>query len=1063
MPPVKRRAQNGSYRGAYRDIDVSCNQSALESPFARGSIVRVRLENFMTYKTLEIRAGPYLNMVLGPNGTGKSALVCAMIIGLAGDASTTGRAGSFYEYIRFGCESAIVQIELYNPGQNYVIERKIAKDIRDSRKCHTKWKLNGADASQVQVRDLISSLNIRVDNLCQFLPQERVVEFCKMDPKELLENTEKAAGDEDMFSDHAKLKEISSRVKEISGTIQRLGGQLRDQQNVNERLQEQVGLVRERKQYEEKLAWLEKKKPWIEYERYRLKFEDAKRTLDEREKELVKRKAKNAPLERKIQDAQQKFDSADRIFKNSREEVTSALRDIQKLKHDIESIGEQINDAVQRFESEKHSEQERIQAIKAIEQEIALLEEKLLNCVQVDVTEDLNRVETKLREENEKNNDYENEKSTTFSKRERLRDNMRSVREDINRINAVTAKRMELLQRAKPFVHKAAMWLEENKGQFRAKIYPPIMTQINVKKQEWIPYVEHAIPNRDLFAFVCEDLEDYKKFSTAMNSLDFRVSIVQAPSSGNFEPSVPLDHISQYGFTHFLTELFTAPPAIMRYLCRSFNLHNIPIASADFKRQQFLASGLRFGRFFGGNYVYGVSISKYDKELVTTSDKVKDPRLLIYRLDQEARELAERKGRQIQEEIETLEQEIARIDEEISSLHESIGALRAERQELLMKRGEKQSLESRIRLKKESLIRKQKEEKDIAAIQKRTGLAICSYEKKRSMINDSYISTLEKLLDLNRARNSSWFEAKVAQKYLERSKRKLKAADASFSHLENEIKRLKEVKDIKRQEARRFHAIAQKAIGTDGVEIPPSVRNRFKNLPNTIDEIDAEMTRLALRLDNMEKGDENVLREYDEATAAINQKRKEVDSLTAELRVKQTSLEMIKNRWLPPLNALISKINDNFGRFMSRLDCAGEVSLSIENEEDFTSYGICIKVKYRDNEELKELTATHQSGGERSVATMVYMIALQELTKVPFRIVDEINQGMDDKNERKVFDLIVETASSNSSQYFLYSPKLLPGLTYSEKMDIHLILNGPKTGPSLANRNPSEKVTNRSL
>lgn len=60
--------------------------------------------------------------------------------------------------------------------------------------------------------------------------------------------------------------------------------------------------------------------------------------------------------------------------------------------------------------------------------------------------------------------------------------------------------------------------------------------------------------------------------------------------------------------------------------------------------------------------------------------------------------------------------------------------------------------------------------------------------------------------------------------------------------------------------------------------------------------------------------------------------------------------------------------------------------------QDFNSYGICIKVKYRDNEELKELTATHQSGGERSVATMVYMIALQELTKVPFRIVDEINQ-----------------------------------------------------------------------
>jgi len=40
----------------------------------------------------------------------------------------------------------------------------------------------------------------------------------------------------------------------------------------------------------------------------------------------------------------------------------------------------------------------------------------------------------------------------------------------------------------------------------------------------------------------------------------------------------------------------------------------------------------------------------------------------------------------------------------------------------------------------------------------------------------------------------------------------------------------------------------------------------------------------------------------------------------------------------------------------------------------------------------QELTASHQSGGERSVATAIYMLALQALTTVPFRCVDEINQ-----------------------------------------------------------------------
>lgn len=61
-------------------------------------------------------------------------------------------------------------------------------------------------------------------------------------------------------------------------------------------------------------------------------------------------------------------------------------------------------------------------------------------------------------------------------------------------------------------------------------------------------------------------------------------------------------------------------------------------------------------------------------------------------------------------------------------------------------------------------------------------------------------------------------------------------------------------------------------------------------------------------------------------------------------------------------------------------------------QNDFDKYGLKIRVKFRDADELQELTRNHQSGGERAVTTAVYMIALQELTIVPFRCVDEINQ-----------------------------------------------------------------------
>lgn len=38
----------------------------------------------------------------------------------------------------------------------------------------------------------MSGMNIQLDNLCQFLPQEKVVEFTKMSSQDLLESTEKA-------------------------------------------------------------------------------------------------------------------------------------------------------------------------------------------------------------------------------------------------------------------------------------------------------------------------------------------------------------------------------------------------------------------------------------------------------------------------------------------------------------------------------------------------------------------------------------------------------------------------------------------------------------------------------------------------------------------------------------------------------------------------------------------------------------------------------------------------------------------------------------------------------
>jgi hypothetical protein len=87
--PVNKRARHGDASGspAPTDGDRQTSDGRHGDDYTKdahqpGSIVRVKLTNFVTYTAAEFHLGPSLNMIIGPNGTGKSTLVCAICLGL---------------------------------------------------------------------------------------------------------------------------------------------------------------------------------------------------------------------------------------------------------------------------------------------------------------------------------------------------------------------------------------------------------------------------------------------------------------------------------------------------------------------------------------------------------------------------------------------------------------------------------------------------------------------------------------------------------------------------------------------------------------------------------------------------------------------------------------------------------------------------------------------------------------------------------------------------------------------------------------------------------------------
>lgn len=75
------------------------------------------------------------------------------------------------------------------------------------------------------------SLTLR-DVCSQFLPQDRVYDFCKLKPEDILKETEKAAGDANMFAEHEELIKFGSE-ESVKAEVPLLTGTREERSNAN--------------------------------------------------------------------------------------------------------------------------------------------------------------------------------------------------------------------------------------------------------------------------------------------------------------------------------------------------------------------------------------------------------------------------------------------------------------------------------------------------------------------------------------------------------------------------------------------------------------------------------------------------------------------------------------------------------------------------------------------------------------------------------------------------------------------------------------------------------------
>ncbi len=189
----------------------------------------------------------------------------------------------------------------------------------------------------------------------------------------------------------------------------------------------------------------------------------------------------------------------------------------------------------------------------------------------------------------------------------------------------------------------------------------------------------------------------------------------------------------------------------------------------------------------------------------------------------------------------------------------------------------------------------------------------------------------------------------------------------------------------------------------------------IKNVGEILDELRVTDGHLAA-LSDVSEDIERMYESYSKLHLELKGKAK----LVAENREK--ALEEVKARmqaWLAVIRSLLDRVNLQYQKIIVQSQAVGEVRLV--NGHDIEAAGLEILVGFKGGKPVP-LNAYTQSGGERTTATMSFLLALQQHVRSQFRAVDEYDVHMDPRNREIIADMLISTVRNANAQYLVITP-----------------------------------------
>ena len=297
-------------------------------------------------------------------------------------------------------------------------------------------------------------------------------------------------------------------------------------------------------------------------------------------------------------------------------------------------------------------------------------------------------------------------------------------------------------------------------------------------------------------------------------------------------------------------------------------------------------------------------------------------------------------------------------------------------------------------------------------------------EKKRELQLEIERLRLENEQKLQEVRTetsrSNQLEAELVR-FREEEQKIIKTGGDSYSVLQDYDRKLKSYSEQEKQFSRESNTIEKEAI---------ALKKDVTNFSSQESQIYNDLVWLGYKeLVDSEKFDvENIIREltleFDKIRSNLNLRADEsyiqVTDGYRGMSTRKNELESERNSIVRFIEEIVSekktvfmqafeKVNEDIKKTFSEVSGANAF-LQLDNQEDVFSGGLMYLVQFP-GKPARESTSL--SGGEKTMAATIFLLALQSLKPSPFYLMDEVDAHLDAQNTEKLSKVLFERSQGN--------------------------------------------------